>query len=101
MARTGPSTVILDLIQRTKDAVRELDHLQYRRMKKILGVMGDFQDGDVIPNGPGEDVADDSSQVSPCDPSLVSQGVRVASHVCKHAWRPTDPRMTLEYYVLW
>ena len=31
-------TVLLDLIQRTKDAVRELDNLQYRRMKKILMV---------------------------------------------------------------
>jgi len=30
------NNVILDLIQRTKDAVRELDNLQYRRMKKIL-----------------------------------------------------------------
>lgn len=26
----------MDLIQRTKDAVRELDNLQYRKMKKIL-----------------------------------------------------------------
>ena len=30
--------VLVDLIQRTKDAVRELDNLQYRRMKKILMV---------------------------------------------------------------
>jgi len=28
----------VDLIQRTKDAVRELDNLQYKRMKKILMV---------------------------------------------------------------
>ncbi|XP_019322862.2 serine/threonine-protein kinase TAO3 isoform X1 [Panthera pardus] len=28
--------VLIDLIQRTKDAVRELDNLQYRKMKKIL-----------------------------------------------------------------
>lgn len=26
----------MDLIARTKDAVRELDNLQYRKMKKIL-----------------------------------------------------------------
>lgn len=37
----------MDLIQRTKDAVRELDNLQYRKMKKIL-----FQEA---PNGPGPD----------------------------------------------
>lgn len=27
---------MMDLITRTKDAVRELDNLQYRKMKKIL-----------------------------------------------------------------
>ncbi|XP_006890474.1 PREDICTED: serine/threonine-protein kinase TAO3 [Elephantulus edwardii] len=31
-----PLRVLIDLIQRTKDAVRELDNLQYRKMKKIL-----------------------------------------------------------------
>ncbi|XP_037114018.1 serine/threonine-protein kinase TAO3 isoform X4 [Syngnathus acus] len=42
--------ILLDLIQRTKDAVRELDHLQYRKMKKILyqekhnGPMGESQE---------------------------------------------------------
>ncbi|XP_019362310.1 PREDICTED: serine/threonine-protein kinase TAO3 isoform X2 [Gavialis gangeticus] len=34
--RDRPSRVLIDLIQRTKDAVRELDNLQYRKMKKIL-----------------------------------------------------------------
>ncbi|KAI5946681.1 serine/threonine-protein kinase TAO3 [Manis javanica] len=34
--RDRPLRVLIDLIQRTKDAVRELDNLQYRRMKKIL-----------------------------------------------------------------
>lgn len=28
--------MLIDLIQRTKDAVRELDNLQYRKMKKLL-----------------------------------------------------------------
>ncbi|CAM5117525.1 unnamed protein product [Eretmochelys imbricata] len=36
LLRERPQTVIMDLIQRTKDAVRELDNLQYRKMKKIL-----------------------------------------------------------------
>ncbi|XP_078277891.1 serine/threonine-protein kinase TAO3 isoform X3 [Rhinoraja longicauda] len=31
-----PQRVLCDLIARTKDAVRELDNLQYRKMKKIL-----------------------------------------------------------------
>uniref|UniRef100_A0A672ZTQ6 non-specific serine/threonine protein kinase n=1 Tax=Sphaeramia orbicularis TaxID=375764 RepID=A0A672ZTQ6_9TELE len=34
--RERPESVLLDLINRTKDAVRELDNLQYRKMKKIL-----------------------------------------------------------------
>ncbi|KAM9280941.1 serine/threonine-protein kinase TAO3 isoform 3-T4 [Morus bassanus] len=34
--RDRPPRVLTDLIQRTKDAVRELDNLQYRKMKKIL-----------------------------------------------------------------
>uniref|UniRef100_A0A4W3ISU1 non-specific serine/threonine protein kinase n=1 Tax=Callorhinchus milii TaxID=7868 RepID=A0A4W3ISU1_CALMI len=34
--RDRPETVLIDLILRTKDAVRELDNLQYRKMKKIL-----------------------------------------------------------------
>nr|XP_057925601.1 serine/threonine-protein kinase TAO3 isoform X2 [Doryrhamphus excisus] len=42
--------ILMDLIQRTKDAVRELDNLQYRKMKKILyqekhnGPLGDSQE---------------------------------------------------------
>uniref|UniRef100_A0A8C2XA07 non-specific serine/threonine protein kinase n=1 Tax=Cyclopterus lumpus TaxID=8103 RepID=A0A8C2XA07_CYCLU len=34
--RERPESVLIDLISRTKDAVRELDNLQYRKMKKIL-----------------------------------------------------------------
>uniref|UniRef100_A0A665TIN4 non-specific serine/threonine protein kinase n=1 Tax=Echeneis naucrates TaxID=173247 RepID=A0A665TIN4_ECHNA len=34
--RERPDSVLIDLINRTKDAVRELDNLQYRKMKKIL-----------------------------------------------------------------
>lgn len=36
ITRPRLKTVILDLIQRTKAAVRELDNLNYRKMKKIL-----------------------------------------------------------------
>uniref|UniRef100_I3K5X2 non-specific serine/threonine protein kinase n=1 Tax=Oreochromis niloticus TaxID=8128 RepID=I3K5X2_ORENI len=42
--RERPESVLIDLINRTKDAVRELDNLQYRKMKKIL-----FQE---VHNGP-------------------------------------------------
>uniref|UniRef100_A0A7N8YH81 non-specific serine/threonine protein kinase n=1 Tax=Mastacembelus armatus TaxID=205130 RepID=A0A7N8YH81_9TELE len=52
LQRDRPDSVLMDLIQRTKDAVRELDNLQYRKMKKILlqeahnGPTAEAQDGD-------------------------------------------------------
>lgn len=48
-----PSRVIMDLIQRTKAAVRELDNLNYRKMKKIL--MVDSQENEVSTTEPEED----------------------------------------------
>ena len=58
--------VLLDLIQRTKDAVKELDNLQYRRMKKILMVDNEHNElGARTSNGPapaeGELAGDDST----------------------------------------
>ncbi|KAK2872916.1 hypothetical protein QQF64_017415 [Cirrhinus molitorella] len=53
--RERPESVLIDLILRTKDAVRELDNLQYRKMKKILfqeahnGPSTDTQEGDEEP----------------------------------------------------
>ncbi|XP_056118093.1 serine/threonine-protein kinase TAO1-B [Rhinichthys klamathensis goyatoka] len=50
--RERPESVLMDLILRTKDAVRELDNLQYRKMKKILfqeshnGPTTETQEGD-------------------------------------------------------
>lgn len=49
--RQRPESVLVDLINRTKDAVRELDNLQYRKMKKIL-----FQEAH---NGPTTEVQDE------------------------------------------
>ncbi|KAM4620601.1 serine/threonine-protein kinase TAO1 isoform 1-T2 [Polymixia lowei] len=52
LQRERPDSVLMDLILRTKDAVRELDNLQYRKMKKILfqeahnGPTAEAQDGD-------------------------------------------------------
>uniref|UniRef100_A0A2D4M7G9 non-specific serine/threonine protein kinase n=2 Tax=Micrurus spixii TaxID=129469 RepID=A0A2D4M7G9_9SAUR len=45
----------MDLIQRTKDAVRELDNLQYRKMKKIL-----FQEAQ---NGPNAEAPEEEEEV--------------------------------------
>ncbi|KAM9094704.1 serine/threonine-protein kinase TAO2 isoform X3 [Sarcophilus harrisii] len=55
--RERPPTVIMDLIQRTKDAVRELDNLQYRKMKKIL-----FQEAQ---NGPSAEVPEEEEETEP------------------------------------
>uniref|UniRef100_A0A667Y676 non-specific serine/threonine protein kinase n=1 Tax=Myripristis murdjan TaxID=586833 RepID=A0A667Y676_9TELE len=49
--RERPESVLMDLILRTKDAVRELDNLQYRKMKKIL-----FQEAH---NGPTTEAQDE------------------------------------------
>lgn len=38
ITKQTPSNVLIDLIQRTKAAVRDLDNLNYRKMKKILMV---------------------------------------------------------------
>ena len=53
----------MDLIHRTKEAVRELDNLQYRRMKKIL--MAETTSEDASSNGPADELVGDSSQVQP------------------------------------
>ncbi|KAH9497648.1 Serine/threonine-protein kinase TAO1 [Dermatophagoides farinae] len=45
ITRPRSHTVIMDLINRTKTAVRELDNLNYRKMKKIL--MADNRDSDL------------------------------------------------------
>uniref|UniRef100_A0A8C9U2A1 Serine/threonine-protein kinase TAO3 n=1 Tax=Scleropages formosus TaxID=113540 RepID=A0A8C9U2A1_SCLFO len=60
--RERPTRVLIDLIQRTKDAVRELDNLQYRKMKKILyqekhnGPMGESQEEEEVCS-PGQNLA--------------------------------------------
>ncbi|KAF6737308.1 Serine/threonine-protein kinase TAO2 [Oryzias melastigma] len=56
LCRERPLTVVMDLIARTKDAVRELDNLQYRKMKKIL-----FQE--TQQNGPVSEGAEDEEDV--------------------------------------
>ncbi|XP_054628416.1 serine/threonine-protein kinase TAO3 isoform X1 [Dunckerocampus dactyliophorus] len=51
--------ILLDLIQRTKDAVRELDNLQYRKMKKIL-----YQEKHNGPLGESQEDEEDSEGAS-------------------------------------
>uniref|UniRef100_A0A6Q2YC46 non-specific serine/threonine protein kinase n=1 Tax=Esox lucius TaxID=8010 RepID=A0A6Q2YC46_ESOLU len=64
--RERPDTVLMDLILRTKDAVRELDNLQYRKMKKIL-----FQESH---NGPQPDSQEGDEQGAGCTGTVNSVG---------------------------
>ncbi|XP_033827931.1 serine/threonine-protein kinase TAO3 isoform X1 [Periophthalmus magnuspinnatus] len=57
--RERPPRILLDLIQRTKDAVRELDNLQYRKMKKIL-----YQEKHNGPMGESQEEEEDSEAAS-------------------------------------
>ncbi|XP_054610405.1 serine/threonine-protein kinase TAO1-like [Dunckerocampus dactyliophorus] len=57
LQRERPDSVLMDLIQRTKDAVRELDNLQYRKMKKIL-----LQEAH---NGPAPEAPDPDEELEP------------------------------------
>ncbi|RVE64970.1 hypothetical protein OJAV_G00131360 [Oryzias javanicus] len=61
--RKRPESVLMDLINRTKDAVRELDNLQYHKRKKIL-----FQEAH---NGPTAETQDEEEEG---DPSLCKTG---------------------------
>uniref|UniRef100_A0A671K6G2 non-specific serine/threonine protein kinase n=1 Tax=Sinocyclocheilus anshuiensis TaxID=1608454 RepID=A0A671K6G2_9TELE len=56
--RERPESVLIDLILRTKDAVRELDNLQYRKMKKIL-----FQE---VHNGPTTETQEGDEYLNCC-----------------------------------
>ncbi|KAM9305983.1 serine/threonine-protein kinase TAO2 [Gastrophryne carolinensis] len=67
LQRERPQTVIMELIQRTKDAVRELDNLQYRKMKKIL-----FQDAQNGPNTETTEEEEESEQFLHCTGTITS-----------------------------
>lgn len=62
MTRPRSGKVIVDLIQRTKAAVRELDNLNYRKMKKIL--MIDSQENNEANAVEVEDDSTEDDQVS-------------------------------------
>ncbi|KAH7955797.1 hypothetical protein HPB52_003890 [Rhipicephalus sanguineus] len=62
MTRPRSGKVIVDLIQRTKAAVRELDNLNYRKMKKIL--MIDSQENNEANAVEAEDDSTEDDQVS-------------------------------------
>uniref|UniRef100_A0A6Q2X6Q9 Serine/threonine-protein kinase TAO3 n=1 Tax=Esox lucius TaxID=8010 RepID=A0A6Q2X6Q9_ESOLU len=57
--RERPPRVLMELIQRTKDAVRDLDNLQYRKMKKIL-----YQEKHNGPMGESHEEEEESERAS-------------------------------------
>lgn len=77
LCRERPLTVIMDLIARTKDAVRELDNLQYRKMKKIL-FQETQQNGPVSEGGEDEEVGNGNSRC------LVAHGSKHENNVDFH-----------------
>ena len=76
-SRIRTSNVILDLIQRTKAAVRELDNLNYRKMKKIL--MVETQESESITGETEPESNDDSSSKSNSVASHQSEGLFLSS----------------------
>uniref|UniRef100_A0A671LXK7 non-specific serine/threonine protein kinase n=1 Tax=Sinocyclocheilus anshuiensis TaxID=1608454 RepID=A0A671LXK7_9TELE len=68
LCRERPHSVVMDLITRTKDAVRELDNLQYRKMKKIL--FQETHNGPTQEGGEEEEVHPKDGQSSQSVPSM-------------------------------
>lgn len=89
VARVPARTVLLDLIARTKNAVRDLDNLNYRKMKKILmnemietesnlGTERDDDDVSSIHDGDGGEGSSKSNSIT-SEHSLQSQGTGITS----------------------
>merc|ERR1719153_712573 len=90
VARVPARTVLLDLIARTKNAVRDLDNLNYRKMKKILmnemietesnlGTERDDDDVSSIQDGEGGEGSSKSNSIT-SEHSLQSQGTEEDPH---------------------
>jgi len=87
VARVPARTVLLDLIARTKNAVRDLDNLNYRKMKKILmnemieteSTIGADIEDDVSSIQEGENDGSSKSNSITSEHSLQSQGTGITS----------------------
>ncbi|XP_050738470.1 serine/threonine-protein kinase Tao-like isoform X1 [Eriocheir sinensis] len=79
--RHRSSHIILDLIARTKKAVREFDNLNYRKMKKILLYETESQQGDVEDSTEEDAAGGDSSKSNSItsEKSVISAGVSQSS----------------------
>lgn len=82
VARPMSSNVLTDLIQRTKAAVRDLDNLNYRKMKKILMVESCETESTIdVDDTPDEHTGGDSSKSNSVtsEHSIHSVGVSASS----------------------
>jgi len=74
VARVPVRAVLLDLIARTKNAVRDLDNLNYRKMKKIL--MAEMIETE---SNLGQDIEDDVSSIQDGEPEGSSKSNSITS----------------------
>ncbi|CAG9857741.1 unnamed protein product [Phyllotreta striolata] len=82
ITRTRSPNVLIDLIQRTKAAVRDLDNLNYRKMKKILMVENCETESTIdVDDTPDEHTGGDSSKSNSVtsEQSVHSVGVSASS----------------------
>lgn len=80
VARVPVRTVLLDLIARTKNAVRDLDNLNYRKMKKIL--MAEMIETE---STLGQDIEDDVSSIQDGEPEGSSKSNSITSQHSLHS----------------
>ncbi|KAI5724262.1 hypothetical protein M8J77_000497 [Diaphorina citri] len=83
VTRPRSPSVLVDLIRRTKAAVRDLDNLNYRKMKKILMADGADTESTIDPDDtPDEQAGNDSSKSNSItsEHSVQSVGVGVNPH---------------------
>ena len=96
ITRARPTSVIIELIHRTKAAVRDLDNLNYRKMKKILMVES-CETESTVGDGEGEDEplgGGDSSKSNSItsEQSIQSTGISASSQSSSTNSIPLLPR---------
>ncbi|XP_044260449.1 serine/threonine-protein kinase Tao [Tribolium madens] len=93
VTRTRSPNVLIDLIQRTKAAVRDLDNLNYRKMKKILMVDSCETESTIdVDDTPDEHAGGDSSKSNSVtsEHSVHSVGVSASSQSSSTNSLPAD-----------
>jgi len=83
ISRARNGSVLLDLVIRTKNAVKELDNLQYRRMKKIL--MAEAEQTEPAGNGPQNSTSEEYAAEDSVEDTASSKSNSVASQQSIHS----------------